>query len=222
MKMACVASGLPPLDEVLQGLRLGDNVVWQVDRLEDYVQFAEPFARQALRDGRRCVYLRFAPHPPILPPLDGLATIEVDPHAGFDAFSGALHQIIEAEGREVFYVFDSLSALVVEWATDELLANFFQVTCPFLFELDTVAYFALTRGRHSHSAVARIRDTTQLLLDVYRVDGNMYLHPLKVWDRYSPQMFLPHIMTDPVWTPVFGSGDAAAPFGLGDPENRSR
>ena len=209
MVTACVASGLAPLDEVLQGLRLGDNVVWQVDRLEDYVQFAEPFARRALQDGRRCVYLRFAPHPPILPPLDGLTTIEVDPHAGFDAFSGAVHQIIEAEGREVFYVFDSLSALVVEWATDELLANFFQVTCPFLFELDTVAYFALTRGRHRHSAVARIRDTTQLLLDVYRADGGTYLHPLKVWDRYSPQMFLPHIMTDPVWTPVFGSGDAA-------------
>ena len=82
-----------------------------------------------------------------------------------------MHQIIEEEGREVFYVFDNLSALVVEWATDELLANFFQVTCPFLFELDTVAYFALTRGRHSHSAVARIRDTTQILLDVYQVEG---------------------------------------------------
>ena len=51
--MACVASGLPPLDEVLQGLRLGDNVVWQVDNLEDYVLFVEPFAQQAIRDGRR-------------------------------------------------------------------------------------------------------------------------------------------------------------------------
>ena len=146
-----------------------DNVVWQVDRLDDYRHFAEPFARQAIRDNRRTIYFRFAPHAPILPPIDGLETIAVNPHAGFDAFSGILHQIIEAEGREVFYIFDSLSALVVEWATDELLANFFQVTCPFLFELDTVAYFALTRGRHSHSAVARIRDTTQLLLDVYQV-----------------------------------------------------
>lgn len=210
MQSRIVTSGLTALDRVLQSLRLGDNVVWQVDRLSDYVHFAEPFARQALRDGRRCVYLRFAPHAPILSPIEGVVTIAVDPHLGFDAFSGALNQIIEAEGREVFYVFDSLSALVVEWATDELLANFFQVTCPFLFELDTVAYFALTRGRHSHSAVARIRDTTQVLLDVYRVDGSMYLHPLKVWDRYSPQMFLPHVMSDPVWTPVFGSGEAAA------------
>jgi pyruvate,water dikinase len=210
MPSRIVTSGLPALDQVLQGLRLGDNVVWQVDRLEDYVQFAEPFVRQTIRDGRRCVYLRFAPHSPILPPLNGLATIEINPHTGFDAFSGALHEIIATEGREVFYVFDNLSALVVEWTTDELLANFFQVTCPFLFELDTVAYFALTRGRHSHSAVARIRDTTQVLLDVYQVDGNLYLHPLKVWDRYSPQMFIPHVMADGVWTPVFGSGEAAA------------
>jgi pyruvate, water dikinase len=210
MDSKIVTSGLAALDQVLQGLRLGDNVVWQVDRLDDYRHFAEPFARQAIRDGRRTIYFRFAPHEPILPPLDGLETITVNPHAGFDAFSGILHQIIEAEGREVFYVFDSLSALVVEWATDELLANFFQVTCPFLFELDTVAYFALSRGRHRHGAVARIRDTTQLLLDVYQVKGEMYLQPLKVWDRYSPQMFLPHVLSDSVWTPVFGSGEAAA------------
>ena len=164
MPSQIVTSGLSALDQVLQGLRLGDNVVWQVDRLDDYRHFAEPFARQAIRDGRRTIYFRFAPHAPILPPIDGLETIAVNPNSGFDAFSGILHQIIEAEGREVFYIFDSLSALVVEWATDELLANFFQVTCPFLFELDTVAYFALTRGRHSHSAVARIRDTTQLLI----------------------------------------------------------
>ncbi len=202
-------SGISALDRVLQGLQLGDNVVWQVDGLDDYRYFAEPFARQAIRDGRRCVYLRFALHAPILPAIEGLVTIAVDPHLGFDAFSGELHEIIEEEGREVFYIFDSLSALVVEWATDELLANFFQVTCPFLFELDTVAYFALTRGRHSHSAVARIRDTTQVLVDVYRIKETMYLHPLKVWDRYSPQMFLPHVMSDDQWSPVFGSGDAA-------------
>ena len=55
-----------------------------MDRLKDYVQFAEPFVRQTIRDGRRCVYLRFAPHAPILPPQNGLATIEINPHKGFD------------------------------------------------------------------------------------------------------------------------------------------
>ena len=72
-----------------------------------------------------------------------------------------------------------------------MMGNFFRVTCPYLFQLDTVAYFPLLRGRHSFEAVARIRDTTQLLLDVYRGD-RIYLHPLKVWNRYSTKMFLPH------------------------------
>lgn len=206
----CVRSGIPALDAVLQGLRMGDNVVWQVDRLEDYVYFVAPFARQATQDRRRCVYIRFAPHSPVLGAGSGFETLAVDPSPGFDYFSGQVQHIIEAHGRDVFYVFDSLSALVAEWATDELLANFFQVTCPYLFELNTVTYFALTRGKHAPNAVARIRDTTQVLIDVFHVEQKTYIHPLKVWDRYSSQMFLPHLIAAGSFTPVFQSGDAAA------------
>jgi len=204
-----VASGIAALDEVVQGLRLGDNVVWQVDGLADYIYFVQPFVEQAIAEGRECVYLRFAPHEPVLAPRAGLAIIEVDPGAGFDVFSGEVHRIIHDRGRRVFYVFDSLSALVQDWATDELLANFFQVTCPFLFELETVTYFALLRGRHAHHAVARIRDTTQLLIDVYHAKGELYIHPLKVWARYSPDMFLPHRVGSEEWRPILQSGEAA-------------
>ncbi|HET6460093.1 MAG TPA: PEP/pyruvate-binding domain-containing protein [Syntrophales bacterium] len=210
LRTETVKSGLASLDEVVQGLRYGDNVVWQVDHLEEYIYFAEPFASQAIADGRKCIYLRFAPHIEILKARPGLTIIKVDPEAGFDIFSREVNKIIEAYGRKIFYIFDNLSFLVVRWATDELLANFFQVTCPYLFELETVAYFALTRGQHSHSAVARIRDTTQLLVDVYKVQEIMYLHPLKVWDRYSPNMFLPHMMSGTSLIPVFQSGEAAA------------
>jgi hypothetical protein len=210
MTSQTVSSGLAPLDHVLQGLRLGDNVVWQVDQLTEYVYFAEPFAQEAIREKRPCIYLRFAPHREILLPRPGLKVIEVFPDAGFDAFSGEVHRIIEIHGKKTFYIFDNLSTLVVQWATDELLANFFQLTCPYLYEMDTVAYFALTRGKHVHSAVARIRDTTQVLIDVYHVQGAMYVHPLKVWDRYSPQMYLPHGTSGIVWSPVFQSGEAAA------------
>jgi hypothetical protein len=204
-----VFSGIAALDEVVQGLRLGDNVVWQVDSLEDYIYFVRPFVEQAVGDGRVCIYLRFAPHPPLLQARAGLEIVEVDPSPGFDYFAGEVQHIIQERGRYVFYVFDSLSELVKEWATDELLANFFQVTCPFLFELETVTYFALMRGKHAHSAVARIRDTTQLLVDIYHAKGAMYMHPLKVWARYSPDMFLPHEVEGESWQPVFQSGALA-------------
>jgi len=205
-----ISSGIPALDEVLEGLRLGDNVVWQVDGPDNYLAVALPFARQALSDGRTLIYVRFIPQANILAPLTGYTVTDVDPRPGFDLFSAQVNKIIDEYGKGAFYVFDNLSALVEEWATDELLANFFQLTCPYLRQLDTVAYFALTRGQHSHSAVARIRDTTQVLIDFYHVADRLYIHPLKVWDRYSSQMFLPHLFANGILTPLFRSGDASA------------
>jgi hypothetical protein len=203
------SSGLLPLDKLLQGLRLGDNLVWQVDQLEDYPYFARAFVTQSIRDGLDCIYLRFAPQPAILDPCSGLTTKKIDPTLGFDYFSSEVHRIIEECGRKSCFVFDNISSLVKEWATDELLANFFQVTCPYLFELGHLAYFALRRGQHGHSTINRIRNTTQILVDVYHVAGNTYIHPLKVWNRYSTQMFLPHLLSNEGLEPVSHSGDAA-------------
>jgi hypothetical protein len=90
-----------------------------------------------------------------------------------------------------------------------MVGNFFMVTCPYLFELDTIAYFAISRNYHSHQTVARIRETTQLLLDVYSFEGSSYIHPLKVWRRYSPTMFLPHLQKGEEFTPVMSSADAS-------------
>ena len=204
-----IRSGLPSLDEVLQGLLLGDNVVWQVDRLEDYPRFAVEFTEQAIGDGFDCVYLRFAPHSAILEPRAGLTIMKIDPSVGFDSFTGEVHRIIGERGSRVCYIFDNLSTLVEEWATDELLANFFKVTCPYIFEVGAVAYFAIRRGQHGHGAISHIRNTTQILIDVYHVGNDTYVQPLKVWGRYSPQMFLPHRITGNGWEPVSRSGDAA-------------
>lgn len=50
----------------------------------------------------------------------------------------------------------------------------------------------LIRGKHSFEAIAKIRDTTQLFLDVYSDAAHVFVKPLKVWNRYSETMFLPH------------------------------
>lgn len=189
-----ILSGFPQMDDVLDFIRLGDNVVWQISELEEFRIFAEPFARQAVRDGRNVVYIRFAQHEPVLRDLSGIKVRRFDPDEGFEAFTVAIHEEITRQGRDAFYVFDCLSELQSVWYTDLMMGNFFRVTCPYLFELDTVAYFPLIRGRHSFDAVARIRDTTQLLLNVYSNEKYIYLHPMKVWNRYSEQMFLPHCL----------------------------
>ena len=187
-----IHSGYPGADEVFDYIRIGDNVVWQVSDLDAYRLFAQPFVNQAIADGRNVIYIHFTHHEQLLSARPGLKIYEFDPDMGFEPFTVAIYDRITAEGREAFYVFDCLSELQSAWYTDQMMGNFFRVTCPYLFELDTVAYFPLIRGRHSFDAVARIRDTTQLLLDVYSNEKYVYLHPLKVWNRYSDKMFLPH------------------------------
>ncbi len=187
-----IESGFPGLDAALDFIRLGDNVVWQVTDVDEFCLFAEPFARQAVQDGRNVIYVRFAQHKPLLKNMDGIKLFKVNPDEGFESFTIKIHDEITRQGRDAFYVFDCLSELQSVWYTDLSMGNFFQVTCPYLFLLDTVAYFPLIKGRHSFDAVARIRDTTQLLLDVCTSSTRIYVHPLKVWNRYSDRMFLPH------------------------------
>ncbi|MBR4691941.1 MAG: phosphoenolpyruvate synthase [Oscillospiraceae bacterium] len=187
-----VKSGIPEMDECFDNIRLGDNVVWRVDRLEDFRLFVKPYAEQAIRDGRKLIYIRFASHEPLFEETEGLKIVRVELSHRFETFTVAIHEIIRQEGLDAFYVFDCLSELQTAWATDLMMGNFFQVTCPYLFSLDTVAFIPLIRGKHSFRAVAKIRDTTQLFLDVYSDRTSVYVRPDKIWNRYSETMFLPH------------------------------
>jgi len=206
---AWASTGLKGLDETLCDLKKGDNVVWQVDCIEDYSRFVRPYVTKALEDKRNIVYMRFAQHRPLIDNQPDITVYQLDPKSGFESFSTQVHAIISQEGTEAYYVFDCLSDLLAAWATDLMIGNFFMVTCPYLFELDTIAYFAILRNHHSFQTIARIRETTQLLLDVYNFDQNIYVHPLKVWRRYSPTMFLPHIQQDEKFAPLVSSIDAS-------------
>lgn len=213
MKSSFPAStGLAGLDEVLNGLRLGDNVVWQVDEIDDYRHFVLPFVHKAIAEARRVVYMRFADHDPLLEPSDHVKVYSLDARTGFESFTTQVYNIATAEGKEVYYIFDCLSFLQSAWATDLMTGNFFVVMCPYLFELDTIAYFAIMRHSHSFKTVARIRETTQLLLEVYYPVGNYCVHPLKAWNRYSPTMFFPHLEEGKEFTPIINSVDATQLF----------
>ncbi|MBN2314014.1 MAG: hypothetical protein JXM79_08795, partial [Sedimentisphaerales bacterium] len=203
------STGIESLDAVFTGgLQKGDNVVWQVDSVEDFADFVTPYVERAVQQSRKMVYMRFADHDPLVQPGHGVRIHPLDATSGFESFTTQIHAIIAEEGKEAYYVFDCLSFLLDAWATDLMIGNFFMVTCPYLFELDTIAYFALLRDRHSFRTIARIRETTQLLLDLYNVEGKHCLHPLKVWKRYSPTMFLPHLRHNGTFVPITSSVDA--------------
>ncbi len=207
------STGVEGLDRVIHHLRLGDNVVWQVDALDDYCKFARSFVKRALQERRRMIYMRFGKHEPLFEAQPGITIYQLDAEEGFESFSTQVHRVIRKEGWGTYYVFDCLSDLLTSWATDLMTGNFFMVTCPYLFELNTIAYFAILRNRVSHNTIARIRETTQLFLDVYRRDNTIFVHPIKVWTRYSPTMFLPHLENaQGEFIPVTSSVEASSLF----------
>lgn len=182
-------TGLPGLDAVFSGVQRGDNIVWQIQSLDEYLDLVRPYAEAARAGDRRLIYFRFADHPPL---LAGVETRALDPARGFDAFVDDVHAVIEAAGRGTLYVFDCLSSLAEIWQSDRMMGNFFKLTCPRLFDLETVTYFGVYRNIHSPAAIGVITETTQFLLDVFRCRDRLYLRPIKVQHRSAAAMNLIH------------------------------
>ncbi len=192
-----VTTGIPVIDDLIGGIRWGDNVVWQVTNTLEYSWFVRPFVEQAVADGIKVIYVHFDEWS--IPGISEHCTVvTIDPAQEFDYFYRYVRALMESSGKNIYYVFDNISILARNWGSDQSLANFFRTVCPRLFELDTIAYFCLLRGSHNNQTVATIKETTQLLIDFYVQRGQSYIRPLKVWDRYSPTMFETHLLISPV------------------------
>lgn len=204
-KITELSSGLPGLDRMLQGIWAGDNVVWEVDSIDDYKPILGPLCAEARRRQRKLVYFRFARHEALLGPESGAEVHELRPDEGFEKFLTSILDVIEQAGIGAFYVFDCLSDLAADWFSDRMLGNFFMITCPYLYQLETLAYFALLKGRHSFHATEPINNTAQVVIEVFRQKNHVYIHPLKVFERNSPTLYMLHIWDGIEFKPVTNS-----------------
>ncbi len=203
------STGITALDDVLHGILPGDNIVFQVDSIADYIPFVHAFCNDSNKNNRNLIYFRFAEHEPLIPKKIKAEIFELNPELGFEHFIDEILIIIERFGRGACYVFDSLSELAVDWYSDQMVANFFMLTCPFLFDFETGTYFALLRNRHSQYTISKIHETAQVILDVYNKAGKFYLHLLKVWKRHSPTMYMLHFWNESKFIPVLKSAETA-------------
>jgi pyruvate, water dikinase len=193
------------LDRVLQGLHPGDNVVWEVDRVEDYQPMVGPYLQEALRRQRRLIYFRFARHAPLIESSQDAEIHTLDPGEGFETFVSAILDVLERAGDGAYYVFDCLSDLAADWFSDRMLLNFYQIVCPYVYELRTLAYFGLLKDRHPVVATDGIMRTAQVVLEVFRKETRIYLQPVKVFRRHSPTMYLLHGWEGDWFRPVTNS-----------------
>ncbi|MHA1794855.1 MAG: PEP/pyruvate-binding domain-containing protein, partial [Promethearchaeota archaeon] len=186
------SSGIPALDDVLHGILPGDNVVLKVDVIEEFIPFAHRFAHYCHENRKDLIYFRYAQHDHLIPKDVKAHIYELSPEKGFENFISQIISVIEEFGRGACYIFDSLSDLSVGWYSDVMLSNFFMLTCPYLFKFDTVAYFAVFRNRHHQNTITHIQNTAQVVLDIYENSSNLYIRPVKVYNRYSQTLYMLH------------------------------
>ena len=200
-----LTTGLPGLDKVLRGIMPGDNIVWQVDNVADYKALVIPYAKAALQRNRRLIYFRFASHEQLIPDDMGAEIHHPDPSFGFESFVTQVHRVIEEAGKHAIYIFDCLSDLASIWRADQMLGNFFLLTCPRLYDLETVTYFCIYRHYHASFALNPITETTQFLLDIFRHEGQLCVRPIKVQHRSTSSMNTMHLWDGDEFRPITSS-----------------
>ena len=209
LKSSDMTTGLPGLDRVLKGVMPGDNIVWQVDSIDDYQTLVIPYAEAARRQGQRLIYFRFASHDQLLPDDFGAEIHRPCPEKGFEQFTTEVHDVIGEAGFGAIYVFDCLSDLAAIWRSDQMLGNFFMLTCPRLLDLETVTYFGMRRHYHASFATKPITDTTQYLLDIFRHEKLLYIRPIKVQYRSTSAMNTLHEWRGDDFIPITASAIVA-------------
>jgi hypothetical protein len=190
------STGLPYLDAVLQGLLPGDNLVWEIDTIDHYRYFIQPLLKQAQNQKKRLIYFHFSGDEPLLTESDVCKVLRLDPLRGFEHFVSDIVDVIESNADKAWYVFDCLSPLAKVWYSDRMMANFFMVVCPLVLRLQSLAYFAIYKHMHSNHATDTIYATAQIIMEVWYYQGYYYLQPHRVEHRFSPTLFMLHILRD--------------------------
>jgi transcriptional regulator with XRE-family HTH domain len=159
-----VSTGLRELDEVLEGLYWGDNVVWEVDGASVAPFYQAIAARADTFEGRTFVALTDAP-PEV--ESDGLEVMRAGPGTALAHPADLLREVHRMcrPGSRKLLLFDSLDRMVEAWGTSRA-RGFFARCCPMLLDLGAIGYWGMSAG----DGMAAVRDTvasvTQCILRV--------------------------------------------------------
>ena len=202
-----LTTGLPDVDELIGGLQIGDNVVWQVLRPVEqaiirsfvtsptsaglvYLTFTEPAADVLERyrsswEGRDVLLVDCFPGSPGSAGSPGRgrhSIVTVDDPRDPAFVVEALKNAEGTFGPGTAYLFDNLTAMQDLWGPEAALEVFLE-HCPRLYELQTVAYWFLRKEAHDASFLARLQRTTQVVLDTRPAGAHPQLSVVKAAGR---------------------------------------
>jgi len=140
------STGVAALDDALDGLFWGDNVVFQVaDDAAAHGFYRAVAATDTAYDRRLFIRLQDAS-----PTYPGFDVLDARPNRKLAQAAPLLHAVFErCQGAErALLLFDGLDTMAARWGAD-VAARFFSACCPQLLDLGAIAYwFMPTRDDH--------------------------------------------------------------------------
>ncbi|MDP9402636.1 MAG: helix-turn-helix domain-containing protein [Actinomycetota bacterium] len=164
-----VRSGVADLDELLDGLILGDNVVLVTEAPDLARRLEDALITESLARGQRCFYVSASVNLPKLrdrlPPQ--VTVLDARPRGEYA--DPALLETTLVEGSRGSppgcVVVDALEAFARRWGHDRAVA-FFSRVCPRLFDLGALAYWRASREDLSRAFIERVTKVTQCVLEL--------------------------------------------------------
>ena len=163
-----VSSGVADLDELLGGLLLGDNVVWEHDDLAAVVDFEDAFVREGLRVEVPCHYVTTTETPAQVAERFGPAVTVLDARAGRPFADPVRLETTLIESARVSpgrVAIEGLDAFARRLGAQRGVALFSRI-CPQLFDLGAIAYWRAPRRALGASFLDQMRKVTQCVLEI--------------------------------------------------------
>lgn len=191
--MEGLTTGVQPVDDLIEGVRPGDNLVFLGDDGEVLSALVERFI--AAMAGHRPLVLCNIAAPleadvggivldwhPVLAGRASAAARALAPQATVDEAAEQLRAADEEVGEAAAFVFDSLTAIQEAWGPDEAL-RLFLFACPQLFRRRSVALWGVERRQHRPAFLLRLEEITQVVVDVSTAGGQVEAAVIKADGR---------------------------------------
>jgi transcriptional regulator with XRE-family HTH domain len=192
--MTTLTTGVPALDELIDGVRVGDNLVVLGPDGSTLAAVGRAFL-DAVADGPTVV-VRTEDRDAALPAgvrlldwRDGPDTAGDGPATSGDApFRAAMDALTAADlaaGEGASFLVDSLTGIQGRFGADLALETFLS-TCPRLYRRGSVAMWLLLRDHHDRAFLDRLGEITQVVLDIHLVEDHLEAEVLVAAGRPGP------------------------------------
>ena len=180
-------SGTALLDTLIDGVRIGDNLVFVGDATAPLDTVVARFVAAA-DDHTPLVVVTF--DPATAPTAGGRATVvdwspavtgtasslpdSIGPEDGVEAALASLRSVDDRVGTGAAFVFDRLSTVQELWGADAALELFLS-TCPRLYRRRSLAVWPVEQARHRPAFLRRLEEITQVVVELGDADGRLAL-----------------------------------------------